>query len=497
MTKAASGSASEKAAAPGEAAPGEAAPGEAAPGRPAFGKAAVPGKAAPGTATPGMAAAGKAAPGRATPGKATPGKAAPGKAAPGKAERGTAAAMKPARGRAASGKAAGKGAVGDGSATDGGGAGGGEGAGGGKGRVSRRTSGGRDPLATYRGMRDPERTPEPVPAAGPVPEGNDDTFVIQEHHARSLHWDVRLERDGVLVSWAVPKGLPLNPKDNRLAVHTEDHPIDYGSFEGDIPAGEYGGGKVILWDRGRYEMEEWTDREVKVVFHGNRAEGRYVFFQTRGSDWMVHRMDGPPFPDWQPVPTDLTPMTATEGPLPSGGRRHWAYELAWVGNRVLVAVEGGRIRIRDEKGRDVSAAYPELRAMGAELGSTVCLLDGEVVALGKDGRPDPSLLRRRPARQAAPGAKDLREVPITFLAFDLLHLDGRDLTGRPYEERRAVLETLGLEGDRWGVAPAVPGTGRDALQVAHGLGLNGVVAKRRRSPYRPGVTTADWVLATD
>jgi bifunctional non-homologous end joining protein LigD len=143
-------------------------------------------------------------------------------------------------------------------------------------------------------------------AGGARSEGNNDTFVIQEHHARSLHWDVRLERDGVLVSWAVPKGLPLNPKDNRLAVHTEDHPIDYGSFQGDIPAGEYGGGTVILWDRGRYELEEWTDREVKVVFHGSRAEGRYVFFQTRGSDWMVHRMDGPPFPDWQPVPTDLT-----------------------------------------------------------------------------------------------------------------------------------------------------------------------------------------------
>jgi len=345
-------------------------------------------------------------------------------------------------------------------------------------------------------MRDPERTPEPVPAAGPLPEGNDDTFVIQEHHARSLHWDVRLERDGVLVSWAVPKGLPLNPKDNRLAVHTEDHPIDYGSFEGDIPAGEYGGGKVILWDRGRYEMEEWTDREVKVVFHGSRAEGRYVFFQTRGRDWMVHRMDGPPFPDWQPVPTGLTPMMAITGPLPAGGRRQWAYELAWAGNRIVVAVEGGRIRIGDEKARDVSAAYPELRAMGAELGSAVCLLDGEVVALGKDGRPDPSLLRRRPARQAAPGAKDLREVPITFLAFDLLHQDGHDLTARSYEERREALEALGLEGGRWGVAPTVPGSGRDALQVAHGLGLNGVIAKRRKSPYAPGITSKDWILAT-
>src|SRR3954463_3930401 len=138
-------------------------------------------------------------------------------------------------------------------------------------------------LATYRRKRDPARTPEPVPRRSrPQRTGNDDTFVIQEHHATALHWDFRLERGGVLVSWAVPKGLPLDPKDNRLAVHTEDHPIDYGSFEGEIPTGEYGGGKVLLGDRGRYELEKWTDREVKVVFHGTRAEGRYVFFQTRG-----------------------------------------------------------------------------------------------------------------------------------------------------------------------------------------------------------------------
>jgi bifunctional non-homologous end joining protein LigD len=345
-------------------------------------------------------------------------------------------------------------------------------------------------------MRDPARTPEPVPPAGPVPEGNDDTFVIQEHHARSLHWDVRLERDGVLVSWAVPKGLPLDPKDNRLAVHTEDHPIDYGGFEGDIPAGEYGGGNVILWDRGRYELEKWTDREVKVVFHGSRAEGRYVFFQTSGRDWMVHRMDGPPFPDWQRVPTGLTPMTATPGPLPSGGRRRWAYELAWTGNRVLVAVEGGRIRITDARDRTVSGAYPELRAMGAELGSTVCLLDGEVVALGKDGRPDTSLLRRRPAGTAAPGAKDLREVPITFLAIDLLHRDGYDLTDRPYRDRREALEALGLEGERWGVAPSLRDTGRAALGVARGLGLAGIVAKRLASPYQAGTKSSDWILVT-
>jgi bifunctional non-homologous end joining protein LigD len=351
-----------------------------------------------------------------------------------------------------------------------------------------------DPLATYRGMRDPDRTPEPVPPAGLVPEGNDDTFVIQEHHATSLHWDVRLERGGVLVSWAVPKGLPLAPKDNRLAVHTEDHPIDYGSFEGDIPAGEYGGGTVILWDRGRYELEKWSDREVKVVFHGTKAEGRYVFFQTDGKNWMVHRMDPPLIPGWEPVPAGLRPMTATQGSLPKGGRRSWGYELAWAGNRILIAVEGGRTRITDANGADVGAGYPELRALGPSLGSRVCLLDGEVIAPGRNGRPDAELLTRRPPAAKAPGAKNLREVPVTYLAFDLLHLNGLDTTALPYRERRGQLESLGLAGERWSVAPTVPGTGRDALTVAKDLGLPGVVAKRLASPYVPGAKSADWVL---
>src|SRR5262249_10471594 len=150
-----------------------------------------------------------------------------------------------------------------------------------------------------------------------LPTGNDDTFVIQEHHATALHWDFRLERGGVLVSWAVPKGLPIDPATNHLAVHTEDHPIDYSSFEGDIPEGEYGGGRVSIWDRGTYEGEKWTDREVKVVLHGQRVQGRYVLFKTgrdggsaRGDrDWMMHRMD--PAPEgFEPLPALVRPMLA-------------------------------------------------------------------------------------------------------------------------------------------------------------------------------------------
>src|SRR3954467_13040993 len=168
-------------------------------------------------------------------------------------------------------------------------------------------------LATYRRKRDPARTPEPVPKGSrPQRTGNDDTFVIQEHHATALHWDFRLERGGVLVSWAVPKGLPLDPAVNHLAVHTEDHPLEYADVAGDIPEGEYGGGAVSIWDRGTYECEKWSDREVKVVLHGGRVSGRYVLFKTgtRDRDWMMHRMD--PSPEgYDPMPTLIRPMLAT------------------------------------------------------------------------------------------------------------------------------------------------------------------------------------------
>src|SRR3984893_19423325 len=149
-------------------------------------------------------------------------------------------------------------------------------------------------LETYRAKRDPNTTPEPM-GSRLSKSGQDrrakPVFVIQEHHARALHWDFRLEHDGVLVSWALPKGVPEDPVTNHLAVHTEDHPLEYGSFEGDIPKGEYGGGRVSLWDHGDYDLEKGSQAEVKVVLHGSRAQGRYVLFATGGKNWMIHRMD--------------------------------------------------------------------------------------------------------------------------------------------------------------------------------------------------------------
>lgn len=135
-------------------------------------------------------------------------------------------------------------------------------------------------LSAYQQRRDRDHTPEPVPEQGPLPRGNDDTFVIQEHHARRLHRDFRLERCGVLVSWALPRGLPEDPAANRLAIRTEDHPLEYASLEGEIPPGQYGAGTVRIWDRGTYETEKWTDEEIKVVLHGSRVSGRYVLIHT-------------------------------------------------------------------------------------------------------------------------------------------------------------------------------------------------------------------------
>lgn len=321
-------------------------------------------------------------------------------------------------------------------------------------------------LGEYRRRRDPQRTPEPVPDAEPLPRGDDDTFVIQEHHASRLHWDVRLERDGVLVSWAVPKGLPTEPGPTRLAVHTEDHPLQYAGFSGEIPAGEYGGGTMTIWDRGRYETRKWSGRTVDVVLHGQRARGRYVFFRTGGErDWMVRRMDPPTDPDWQPLPEAPEPMSATPGTLPPLSEdADWGYEFGWDGQRALARVAGGRVQLLTD-GEDVIDDHRELRPLGAALGSTQVLLDGQLVALGHR---------------------------TSYLISDLLHLDGRCCLALSYTRRRELLDGLELHGSAWQPSPWYPGGGADVLRAARDQGLPGVLAKRLDSGYRPGQRSRDW-----
>lgn len=318
------------------------------------------------------------------------------------------------------------------------------------------------PLEEYRRKRDAAKTPEPIPAADPAP-GTDDVFVIQEHHARSLHWDLRLERDGVLVSWAVPKGLPPDPDTVRLAVRTEDHPMEYAHFSGDIPRGEYGAGRMTIWDRGRYRTIKWTDTEVQVVLHGERARGRYVLLRRgRGpNDWLLRRGDQAP-ENWQPPPTGLSPMLAIPGELPEPDDG-WCYEVRFGGRRVLVRVDGGRLELTTTDGTD-PGRHPELAGLGVALGAVPVLLDGEV-----DGTP--------------PG----------LWITDLLYADGRDVTALTYRERRRLAESLPLTGPAWRLVPSYPGGGAAVLAAAAEQRLPAVVAKRADSPYRAGERSADWV----
>jgi bifunctional non-homologous end joining protein LigD len=348
-----------------------------------------------------------------------------------------------------------------------------------------------DALGEYRRKRDPKHTAEPIPRRAGKKGGN--SFVVQEHHASSLHWDFRLERDGVLVSWAVPKGVPPDPKVNHLAVHVEDHPLEYGGFEGTIAEGQYGGGEVTIWDRGTYDTEKWTEREVKVVLHGERVQGRFVLFQTGGKNWMLHRMDGAATPDWSPLPQYVAPMLATLGALPETDKG-WGYEMKWDGVRAIVRVEGGRATATSRNEHDITVSYPELRALGEQLGSTQVLLDGEIVSFDQAGRPSFAQLQQRMHVASAASARRLAaSAPVVYLAFDVLHLDGRSLLELPYSKRRELLEALDLNGESWQTPPAFDGSGSAAVRASQEHGLEGVLAKRLDSRYRPGRRSPDWV----
>jgi bifunctional non-homologous end joining protein LigD len=357
-----------------------------------------------------------------------------------------------------------------------------------------------DKLSTYHAKRNPAKTPEPMGSERTRPQPRQRRgkrsalrFVIQEHHARALHWDLRLERDGVFVSWALPKGLPDSPSTNHLAVHTEDHPLQYGAFEGDIPKGEYGGGTMSIWDEGTYEPEKWEEREVKVVFHGNRANGRYVLFPTGGKNWMIHRMD--PVPEgFEPMPRSIAPMLAVLSANPPQGDE-WAYEFKWDGVRAMVFVDGGRVRATSRNDKDLTAAFPELRPLGEFLGSRSAILDGELVAFDEDGRPSFGRLQHRlHVGSRAEVTRRSHDVAASYLAFDLLYLEGRSLLGRPYDERRAQLESLNLKGESFATPPSFTDTpADDVLATARDRRLEGIVAKRRSSPYAPGSRNGNWV----
>ena len=304
---------------------------------------------------------------------------------------------------------------------------------------------------------------------------------------------MRLERDGVLVSFAVPRGLPRDRNRNNLAKHTEDHPLEYLDFAGEIPAGEYGGGRMTIHDTGTYETDKWRADEISVTFHGDRTSGRYVFFQTGGNDWMVRRMD-PPEPGWEPMPEAVEPM------LGDRGRR-----LAAARPRLGVRDELGRpphprVRVRwpGPARRPTAPTSPpgtrrSARSATRSPRSRRCSTARSSRSTAPGSRRT-LLARRKEPRDAAAARRAAERTPVQFLAFDLLWLEGHaTVEAVRYAERRELLDGLSLAGDHWQTPPYFPGGGEFALEAAAAQGLPGVVAKRLDSPYLPGRRSRLWL----
>jgi bifunctional non-homologous end joining protein LigD len=332
-------------------------------------------------------------------------------------------------------------------------------------------------LEDYRRKRDPSRTAEPF--SGRRTRG-DPVFVVQRHDARRLHYDLRLERDGALASWAVPKGIPLARGERVLAVHVEDHPLDYADFAGTIPAGQYGAGTVEIWDRGTYELlEEKRNGGLTVRLHGERCDGVWALIPAKldgdPKNWLLLRKDeGPGTGRTSYEPMLATPVDA----LPPGD--DWLFEVKWDGYRALATVRGSDVSLASRRGNDLTARFSSVaRAIGRASRSSNVVLDGEVCALDERGRP------RFGALQTGSGR-------LVFYAFDVLERDGEPLVGLPLRERREVLEEVIAPSETVRVS-AVFTDGEALLAAVEEQGLEGVVAKRASSRYQAGKRTREWL----
>jgi bifunctional non-homologous end joining protein LigD len=408
------------------------------------------------------------------------------------------------------------------------------------------------PLDEYRRKRDFALTPEPAPA---VVTGTTGRFVVQRHRATRLHYDFRLEIEGVLVSWAVPKGPTLDSSIRRMAVHVEDHPIEYFDFEGVIPARQYGAGDVIVWDWGTWEPEAptldprraITDGELKFVLHGQKVHGRFTIVRTSGrkgkgddpsarafedddgDQWLlIHKKGATSEPGWDaedhpqsvktgrtndevkanrdaiwisqapaataeidltgavetPMPSHIEPMLATLASTPFSDP-DWLYEIKWDGFRVQAVVDGGKVRTLTRGLKDAETYFPRLLSPASWIDAKQAIVDGEVVAIDEDGRPDFPLLQTKLGQPGVGG--------LIYQPFDLLYLDGRLLLDVPLEDRKRLLRSVLKDHPRVRFAAHVEGEGKVFFEAAQAKGLEGMVAKLRRSRYEPGKRSNAWL----
>jgi bifunctional non-homologous end joining protein LigD len=395
-----------------------------------------------------------------------------------------------------------------------------------------------DPLSAYRAKRSVEKTPEPagVVALRPGPGG---LFVVHQHAARRLHFDLRLEMGGVLQSWAVPKGPSPNPADKRLAVHVEDHPIEYGDFEGIIPEGNYGAGQVIVWDRGRWTpLEDPVEgmKKGKLLFDlaGYKLKGKWTLVKLKKGvkDWLLikekdgHvRVDGTEYPSESVlsgltveqlkdgagraaalvkklaklgVPRralqarDVSPMLAEtrDQPFTKPG---WLFELKLDGYRVIAGRERGEAVLLSRNGHDITATFPEIAKPLRALPFEGLVVDGELVVLDERGHPSFQRLQNRAQLR---GAREIRRAavdsPATYYVFDLIAVEGYDLRGLPLERRKALLAEVVPRAGALRYSEHWEKDGETLYAQVERMGLEGIMAKKADSPYRSR-RSSEWL----
>lgn len=402
-----------------------------------------------------------------------------------------------------------------------------------------------DRLREYKRKRDFKATPEP---AGAVRASKGKlVFVVQKHNATRLHYDFRLEAGGVLASWAVPKGPSLDPGEKRLAMHVEDHPFEYRTFEGIIPEGHYGAGQVIVWDEGTYELTEGDDpaKEIKkgkisFILHGHKLKGEFTLVKIRarggehGEPWLLIKdKDRYVDPKWSvddhpksvksrktiegiahsravkkwisppkksqskrklkpvklPIISGVQLATATDAPFDDGD---WLFEIKWDGFRALATIDAdGSVKLASRNAKDLLSKFPELEDIGNAFRSLPIIVDGEIVALDDQGRASFQRLQNR--IESIRGPRRAVGGDVTYAVFDVLFADGRDVRDLPLEERKKILESLIVEGHHVIYSKHIVGEGTKLFAFAEKRGLEGIMAKRRDSPYESSRRTRTWL----
>lgn len=394
-------------------------------------------------------------------------------------------------------------------------------------------------LDQYREKRKFAATPEPDGAGA----AGSRQYCVQRHHARHLHYDLRLEVGGTLKSWAVPKGPTLDPVEKRLAMMVEDHPIEYGGFEGVIPAGNYGAGSVMLWDRGSYELlgdataeEQLARGDFKFRLHGEKVRGEFAIVRTKrgkGNEWLlIKKKDAAAVAGWDPeeharsvlsgrtqeeiaaglqakaaaskvkvpkgavkapMPKSVTPMLAEIGRGEPPAGEEWLYEVKWDGVRALCTIAEGRVWMVTRNGNPMDIQYPELSVLPHHLKLRDAILDAEIAALDERGAPSFERLQGRiHASDAGAIATLRRHHPVVLYVFDLLYADGHDLRGVAIEERKRLLKEVLTVADPIRYSEHFEGNGAALLAAVKQQGIEGVIGKRRGSVYQSR-RGADWV----